>query len=76
MKLTITKLDKALFDGEAISVTVPGIEGEMTILPEHEAFISPLKTGVITARTGSEEQQFEIESGLLEVSNNQVTILV
>lgn len=81
-QLTITKIDEALFDRDAISVTVPGIEGDMTILPHHEAFISPLKAGTITARSIKEEggeatqEQFSIEKGLLEVSNNQVTILI
>ena len=80
MRLTITKIDKALFDAEAASVTVPGVEGEMTILPHHEAFISPLGKGIVTARIEEQgetkEEQFEIEKGLLEVSNNQTTILI
>lgn len=74
--VAVTKVDEALFSGEAALVIVPGIEGEMTIMPEHEAFISPLKEGTVTVRVGEENREFPIEKGLLEVSNNQATILV
>jgi len=77
LQLTVTKVDGPLFEGEAESVTVPGIEGEMTILPHHSALISPLKRGVITVRAGGEDTFFEIEeSGTLEVSGNQATVLI
>ena len=77
LQLTVTKVDGPLFEGGAESVTVPGIEGEMTILPHHSALISPLKRGVITVRTGGEEKFFELEeSGTLEVSGNQATVLM
>lgn len=76
LHVAVTKVDEALFDGEAALVTVPGIEGEMTIMPEHEAFISPLKEGTVTVRVNGEDKEFPIEKGLLEVSNNQATILV
>lgn len=74
--LTISEVDDLLFDGEAHSVTVPGAMGEMTLLAKHEPLIALLKAGTITVRTGEGEQQFAIKKGLLETSNNRVTILV
>ena len=72
----IAKVDGPLFDGEAMSVTVPGVEGEMTILPEHTALISPLRKGVITVHKDDGEEFFEIQEGTLEVSGNRATILM
>ena len=66
-QVTVTKVDGPLFKGEAVSVTVPGVEGEMTILPEHTALISPLKKGVITVHKTDGEEFFDIEQGTLEV---------
>lgn len=75
--LTIAKVDGPLFEGDVVSVTLPGIEGEMTILPEHSALISPLQKGVITVRTKNGEEFFEVkDSGTFEVSNNEATVLV
>lgn len=75
--VTITRVDGPLFDGQAESVTVPGAEGELTILAKHEPFISPLRPGTITVRPqNGEVETFTIESGTIEVSSNQATILV
>jgi F-type H+-transporting ATPase subunit epsilon len=75
-KLVITKIDSPVFDGSAISVTVPGSTGEMTLLSGHEPLISPLKEGTITVRSPMSEEKYQITSGMLECSNNQVTILI
>jgi len=75
--VTITRVDGPLYDAEAQSVTVPGVEGELTVLARHEAFISPLRKGAIMVRTiTGEPMTFEVESGTIEVSNNQATILL
>lgn len=77
LHVTLAKIDGPVFDGDVFSVTVPGVEGEMTILPHHEALISPLKKGVITVRAESgKEDFFEIQKGTLEVSGNQATVLM
>lgn len=74
--LTISKVNEQLFGGDAYSVTLPGSEGEMTILANHEPLISMLKRGIITVRDSDGTKQFPIEKGLLETSNGKVTILV
>ena len=76
LHLTLSKVDGPLFNGPILSVTLPGADGEMTLLPDHEALISFLRPGVITVRTTQEEQQFQVESGTLEISDNQVTVLL
>ena len=76
LHLTIAKIDEPVFDGEVVSVTVPGVEGEMTILAQHEALISPLKEGVVTIKTTKGAETHNIESGTLEISNNRATILI
>jgi len=77
LQLTITRVDGPLFDGEVVSVTVPGVAGEMTILAHHSALISPLKKGSMTVRKADSTQEiFEIESGTLEISHNHATVLI
>ena len=51
LKLTISKVDAPVFDGEVLLVTVPGSEGEMTILADHEALITVLKAGKLSVKT-------------------------
>ena len=76
--LTIARVGENLFDGQANSATVPGAEGVLTILAEHEAFVSPLKPGSIRIEP-SEGEPLTLsieESGIVEVSNNQATVLL
>ena len=75
--LTIANVGQNLFDGEAVSVTVPGAEGVLTVLAHHEAFVTPLKPGKIEVHTEEGTQTFELaENGILEVSNNQATVII
>ena len=77
MKLTISKIDKVLFSGEADSVTVPGAGGIMTILSHHMPLITTLKVGQIVVKTkDTKPEEFSISSGFLETGKNETTILV
>ncbi len=77
MKLTISKIDKILFSGEADSVTVPGSDGEMTILAHHMPIITTLKAGTITVKVKDmKPESYVVTSGFLEVGKSETVILV
>jgi len=73
MKLTILRPDKVLFEGEVKKVTLPGIQGEMTILKNHVPLLTFLKKGKIII---DGKKEIEIEKGILEVKKNEITILL
>ena len=84
MHVVIAKVDENVFTGEARSVTVPGAEGELTVLNRHMPLITTLKKGTITVRLpapagdggNNAPKVFAIESGILEVRSDGVTILL
>lgn len=76
INIHIAKVDQVLFTGNSVSVTLPAIEGEVTILPNHIPLVTPLKAGRITVRTQDGEQIFDIAGGILEVSKTGVTVLL
>ncbi|MBA2339509.1 MAG: F0F1 ATP synthase subunit epsilon [Pyrinomonadaceae bacterium] len=61
------------------SVTVPGMAGEIGILPGHTPLISQLQTGVlsfVTAGAGNATpQRLHVSGGFVEVSADRVTVL-
>ena len=78
MHVVIAKVDEVLYEGEAHSVTVPGAEGEMTILGEHMPLISTLRAGDIVVRTASdaEPKHFHVDGGVLEVRADGATVIL
>lgn len=75
--LTIATLEEVLFMGEAESLTLPGLDGEITILREHMPLISLLKVGWIKVKTGSgEERILAEEGGVAEISGQGVSVLL
>ncbi|MBS1789221.1 MAG: F0F1 ATP synthase subunit epsilon [Acidobacteria bacterium] len=56
-------------------VVVPGLDGELGILPEHTALISQLKTGVLTYKQGSASKQLHVSGGFVEVQADSVAVL-
>lgn len=77
LHLVISSVGENLYDGPALSATLPGSAGEMTILPHHEPLITTLKGGSITvAVPNAGEKTFTIEGGVLEVSGTRAVVLV
>jgi len=75
--ITIASVNVMHFNGEGVSLTCPGSEGELTILNNHEPFVSVLTKGTITVRKASQESElFEIEKGIVEVHRDGVAILL
>lgn len=58
-------------------VEVPGLLGELGVLPEHVPFITPVVPGVVRFRDGGESVRIAVGAGFLEVTrDNRVVILV
>jgi F-type H+-transporting ATPase subunit epsilon len=76
--LTVAKVGENLFDGEALSIALPGTEGQFEILAEHEAFVSELKSGKARAvAADGSTHHFDLpKGGIAEVSHNQATVLL
>jgi F-type H+-transporting ATPase subunit epsilon len=76
VKLEIITPEKRLFDGEVKLVQVPGAKGSFEILKNHAPVISTLAQGKIKVITKADKQEFiEINSGIIEVKANIITIL-
>jgi F-type H+-transporting ATPase subunit epsilon len=62
---------------DVYSVTVPGSEGDFTVLEGHAPFMSTVKSGdlLITRIAGGEAERVVIEGGFAEVNEAGLTIL-
>lgn len=57
------------------AVTVPGLGGELGILPGHTPLISQLQTGVLSFSQGGSAHQLHVSGGFVEVKDDRVSVL-
>ena len=77
LKLEVITPSGAIFNGSALSVTLPGDEGEFGVLPHHATLTTLLKAGVIDI----EKEDKAVESvvvnwGVVQVDEAKVVVLV
>lgn len=75
IRCEIVSQDRVVFSGDADIVILPGVEGEMGILPNHAPLLTALRYGIIVVRKQGEEQYFTVAGGVAEVQPDQVTVL-
>ncbi|HEV2903498.1 MAG TPA: F0F1 ATP synthase subunit epsilon [Pyrinomonadaceae bacterium] len=75
LQLEVVTPERRVLSEPVNSVTVPGRNGEMQILPGHAALISELKTGVLAYNQDGTTQQLHVSGGFVEVSDDRVSVL-
>ena len=74
--LEIVNPDKLFLSLDNVSeVVVPAFEGDMGILKDHISIISFLKPGIVKVFTGNEVKELYVEDGIIEFSQNSLSIL-
>mgnify|MGYP001190798323 CR=1 FL=1 len=74
--IEIVNPEKSFLSKDNISeVVVPAFEGEIGILKDHISIISFLKPGIIKVFSGSEEEKYFVEDGIIEFKDNSLSIL-
>lgn len=64
------------YEGAAISLSAINATGPFDVLYAHGNFFSMLSPGRVTVRTDYGSNDIDIESGILKVSDNVVTLFV
>ena len=74
--LEIVNPEKLFLSLDNVSeVVVPAFEGDMGILKDHISIISFLKPGIVKVFTGNEVKELYVDDGIIEFSENSLSIL-
>ena len=77
LTLQIITPERVVFEEDGVeSVTLPGSEGELTILPSHAPLMTAVRPGPLLFRKGGAEVDVAFSGGFLEVRDDKVVILV
>ncbi len=75
LQFEIVTAERVVHSDEVDLLVVPGIEGEMAILPSHAPLMTMLQPGELIVRKGSEDSSIFVSGGFFELMNDKVTIL-
>ena len=76
-KLEILTPNGQIFDGEVVSVTLPGEEGEFGVLSHHASLTTLLTSGVIDIEIEDKKtESVLINWGVVQVDEEKVVVLV
>ena len=75
MHLEIVTAEKQVYSEEVDKVVVPGMLGELTVLPRHAPLLTVLKPGELRVSKDGEDSYIAVTGGFLEVLGNKITVL-
>ncbi|MDQ3231471.1 MAG: ATP synthase F1 subunit epsilon [Pseudobdellovibrionaceae bacterium] len=74
--LKVLSPSRAVTTVKATAVTLPGVMGYMTILPDHAGMVAELDQGEVTITTADGAvERFFVSGGYVEVEGSRVTLL-
>jgi F-type H+-transporting ATPase subunit epsilon len=75
IKLEIITAERQVFSDDVNAVVVPGVDGELGVLPHHAPLITILKPGEVTVRKDGQETYLFVSGGFLEVRPDKIIVL-
>lgn len=74
LRLVVITPDRLLVEDEADSVDLPGVDGQIGILPGHSPLLSALGSGEIVYRRDGRERRFRVAGGTAEIAPGRVLV--
>ena len=76
-ELSIISAESKVFEGEVENVLVPGMIGDFLVLSDHAPCISSIRPGFLEfSDEARKKQKYFVSGGIVEVTNNMVSVLV
>ena len=75
LQLEIVSPERRAYTDEVDMVIVPGIDGQLGILPHHTRLISVLGVGELRIKKGGTEESLLISGGFVEVRPDKVIVM-
>ncbi len=75
LKLEIVTPDAKTYSEDVEMVTLPGVDGEMGIYPQHVPLLTQIVPGEIIARKGGHDYFLAVGEGFVEISGERVAVM-
>jgi F-type H+-transporting ATPase subunit epsilon len=75
LKLEIVTPEATVYSQQVEYVTLQGVEGQLTILPQHIRLVTQLVPGEMVVRRDGQDEFLAIGEGLIKVTGDSVAVL-
>jgi F-type H+-transporting ATPase subunit epsilon len=75
LKLEIVTPDATVHSEDVEMVTLPGVEGQMGVYPQHARLMAQLVPGEIIVQKDGHDKFLAVGEGLVEITNDRVAIV-
>jgi F-type H+-transporting ATPase subunit epsilon len=75
LKLEIVTPEAKTYSEDVEMVTLPAVEGEMGVFPQHVPLVTQIMPGEVTVRKGDREVFLAVGEGFVEITANRVAIM-
>ena len=75
LKLEIVTPDGTIYSEDVEMVTLPGVEGQMGVYPQHLPLMTQMVPGEISVRKATHEYYLAVGEGLIEITGDHVAVL-
>ena len=75
LRLEIVTPEAKTYSDDVDSVVIPGIEGELGVLPPHAPIITQLEPGELRVFKGGTELRLAVGEGFVEITSEKVAVL-
>ena len=75
LKLEIVTPEAITYSQDVEFVILQGVEGQMTVLPEHVQLMTQLVPGEMIARRGGQDEFLAVGEGLVKITADKVSVL-
>jgi len=75
LRLEIVTPEQKIYSDDVDSVVIPGVEGELGILPQHVPLMTQLLPGELRVLKDGKEMRLAVGEGFVEISSDKVAVL-
>ena len=75
LRLVVVTPEGKTFDDDVEQVVMPGVEGQLGILPGHVPLLTAIQPGELDLKAGSRGDELAVGGGFAEITGDRVTIL-
>ena len=75
IRLEVVTPDATVYSEDVDMVTLPGVEGQMGVQPQHVRLMTQLVPGELIVHKGGHDEFMAVGEGLVEITNERVSIV-